>query len=111
MFADLQRVFAELPIVYLFLMIRRPPRSTLFPYTTLFRSVPSKHQSIRSFGRRQGAAGVTGPTIIGDPGLSSELQRSRSTTAKEISREHEPFRASANRIRLFSVPAQSGSRL
>src|SRR3712207_7496082 len=23
-----------------FLMIRRPPRSTLFPYTTLFRSVP-----------------------------------------------------------------------
>src|ERR1043166_9937307 len=25
--------------VYFFLMIRRPPRSTLFPYTTLFRSV------------------------------------------------------------------------
>src|SRR5438034_7302135 len=24
--------------VFLFLMIRRPPRSTLFPYTTLFRS-------------------------------------------------------------------------
>src|SRR5215213_10339235 len=24
-----------------FLMIRRPPRSTLFPYTTLFRSTPS----------------------------------------------------------------------
>src|SRR5256885_9398750 len=23
-------------------MIRRPPRSTLFPYTTLFRSVPSR---------------------------------------------------------------------
>ena len=23
------------------LMIRRPPRSTLFPYTTLFRSVPA----------------------------------------------------------------------
>src|SRR3712207_7768416 len=26
--------------VYFFLMIRRQPRSTLFPYTTLFRSVP-----------------------------------------------------------------------
>src|SRR3712207_8590857 len=26
-------------IVFFFLMIRRPPRSTLFPYTTLFRSV------------------------------------------------------------------------
>src|SRR3712207_7521050 len=25
-------------MLYLFLMIRRPPRSTLFPYTTLFRS-------------------------------------------------------------------------
>src|SRR2546427_7617443 len=24
-------------------MIRRPPRSTLFPYTTLFRSVESRH--------------------------------------------------------------------
>src|SRR3989442_11032074 len=26
------------PIIFFFLMIRRPPRSTLFPYTTLFRS-------------------------------------------------------------------------
>src|SRR6202163_2713134 len=26
-----------------FLMIRRPPRSTLFPYTTLFRSLPDVH--------------------------------------------------------------------
>src|SRR5574340_1306467 len=26
------------PLVFFFLMIRRPPRSTLFPYTTLFRS-------------------------------------------------------------------------
>src|SRR5256885_11072730 len=25
-------------IIFFFLMIRRPPRSTLFPYTTLFRS-------------------------------------------------------------------------
>src|SRR5438477_11388486 len=28
----------ELECVIFFLMIRRPPRSTLFPYTTLFRS-------------------------------------------------------------------------
>src|SRR3712207_8260941 len=26
-------------LIFFFLMIRRPPRSTLFPYTTLFRSV------------------------------------------------------------------------
>src|SRR5256885_13143093 len=35
-------------ILFFFLMIRRPPRSTLFPYTTLFRSpprrVPARHQ-------------------------------------------------------------------
>src|ERR1041385_9333703 len=28
---------------FFFLMIRRPPRSTLFPYTTLFRSLVAKH--------------------------------------------------------------------
>src|SRR5215212_11586796 len=28
-------------LVFFFLMIRRPPRSTLFPYTTLFRSLPA----------------------------------------------------------------------
>src|SRR5574340_1644068 len=27
--------------IFFFLMIRRPPRSTLFPYTTLFRSIPA----------------------------------------------------------------------
>src|SRR5882762_22515 len=29
---------------FFFLMIRRPPRSTLFPYTTLFRSAPGEMQ-------------------------------------------------------------------
>src|SRR2546427_2802084 len=30
-------------LLFFFLMIRRPPRSTLFPYTTLFRSsIPSR---------------------------------------------------------------------
>src|SRR5436853_4125256 len=28
-------------LFFFFLMIRRPPRSTLFPYTTLFRSSPA----------------------------------------------------------------------
>src|ERR1039457_2423902 len=33
-------VVSRLPCLFLFfLMIRRPPRSTLFPYTTLFRSM------------------------------------------------------------------------
>src|SRR2546430_12047595 len=33
---------------FFFLMIRRPPRSTLFPYTTLFRSVWARHNFPRS---------------------------------------------------------------
>src|SRR5215217_8762508 len=32
--------FLYLSFCFFFLMIRRPPRSTLFPYTTLFRSRP-----------------------------------------------------------------------
>src|SRR3712207_7647796 len=31
--------------LFFFLMIRRPPRSTLFPYTTLFRSAPPTSKS------------------------------------------------------------------
>src|SRR5258708_18801042 len=31
---------------FFFLMIRRPPRSTLFPYTTLFRSSPEHLQKL-----------------------------------------------------------------
>src|SRR2546422_9423434 len=31
-------------IIFFFLMIRRPPRSTLFPYTTLFRSQLLAHE-------------------------------------------------------------------
>src|SRR6266853_3306983 len=39
-------------IFFFFLMIRRPPRSTLFPYTTLFRSPPSHRPCIRRRPRR-----------------------------------------------------------
>src|SRR5438034_6758278 len=41
-----------------FLMIRRPPISTLFPYTTLFRSPP--HRRARQRRRRVRLACVTG---------------------------------------------------
>src|SRR6266478_7312594 len=32
-------------LFFFFLMIRRPPRSTLFPYTTLFRSRSPRHRA------------------------------------------------------------------
>src|SRR6266849_8132648 len=37
-------------IFFFFLMIRRPPRSTLFPYTTLFRSRHQPHAGPRGHG-------------------------------------------------------------
>src|SRR3712207_6903579 len=46
-------------------MIRRPPRSTLFPYTTLFRSgrtVPHRRRPVDvPAGLRPGGAGLRGP--------------------------------------------------
>src|SRR5260370_27864297 len=50
---------------FFFLMIRRPPRSTLFPYTTLFRSPPG-----RDGGWFRAAAGHPwlDPAVTGDPG-------------------------------------------
>src|SRR2546426_5964564 len=56
---------ASLPIslpssFFFFLMIRRPPRSTLFPYTTLFRSRgPSRRQSALRVRRR-----LSGPRVV-----------------------------------------------
>src|SRR2546422_3188292 len=37
-------------------MIRRPPRSTLFPYTTLFRSGPREQPVVLIFRLRRGSA-------------------------------------------------------
>src|SRR5260221_7082895 len=34
--------FSNFSFIFFFLMIRRPPRSTLFPYTTLFRSLQQR---------------------------------------------------------------------
>src|SRR3982751_7007237 len=39
---------ALLYVLFFFLMIRRPPRSTLFPYTTLFRSPCGRRRGSRS---------------------------------------------------------------
>src|SRR5471032_3605353 len=44
-------LFIQLPYFFFFLMIRRPPRSTLFPYTTLFRS-RAEQPGVRAAARR-----------------------------------------------------------
>src|SRR2546430_5767152 len=58
-------------------MIRRPPRSTLFPYTTLFRSIlarrPSAAACCRGSGQGAPTAGTGRPSIpFGMPSRSEE---------------------------------------
>src|SRR4051794_41653025 len=48
-------------------MIRRPPRSTLFPYTTLFRSEPARDFYHVGFARGQ-VKSRFGPELAADPG-------------------------------------------
>ena len=60
-FKDSNEVVFVLFCVFFFLMIRRPPRSTLFPYTTLFRSLRLQDKKIpvvASFGNISASGGV-----------------------------------------------------
>src|SRR3712207_6886401 len=56
-------------------MIRRPPRSTLFPYTTLFRSRRRRgpHVDRRLQLLRAGAGGADGPVDVFPPHRSRPL--------------------------------------
>src|SRR3712207_8457693 len=57
-----------LVVVFFFLMIRRPPRSTLFPYTTLFRSsVGGVDGGVFAGGDRDGGSGLRRGGRGGDP--------------------------------------------
>src|SRR2546430_11891931 len=49
-------------------MIRRPPRSTLFPYTTLFRSRGGSAHPVRLMATLEGAVGH--PAAVTNGGLS-----------------------------------------
>src|SRR3712207_9260963 len=51
------------------LMIRRPPRSTLFPYTTLFRSARATAIHLEARG-----PGVRRVLVVGASGLERELR-------------------------------------
>src|SRR5436305_10334116 len=74
-----------LSIYFFFLLIRRPPTSTLFPYTTLFRSIIYSaacggrrrgihHPRTRSPDERAGTVARAGPTAARSEEHTSELQ-------------------------------------
>src|SRR2546429_6386668 len=65
-------------LFFFFLMIRRPPRSTLFPYTTLFRSIESAVIDLATGARADDQ--VTAQF--------AELQRSEEHTSELQSRLH-----------------------
>src|SRR5258708_24187496 len=62
-------------------MIRRPPRSTLFPYTTLFRSLRSaarlQFRLAQTARRRGDAAGSGQAAVAARPGSGSRGSRER----------------------------------
>src|SRR3712207_8245253 len=55
-------------------MIRRPPRSTLFPYTTLFRSLAHRHEEVLP-GQLLDGGGVGEPELLQevDPGVPAHV--------------------------------------
>src|SRR3989441_9465579 len=62
-------------LLFFFLMIRRPPRSTLFPYTTLFRSVRTRDRTMTKMLRwyLKLLAGLTIISCLGQLGLTAQL--------------------------------------
>src|SRR2546430_12463426 len=49
---------------FFFLMIRRPPRSTLFPYTTLFRSVTAERGRFSRHALHQAAVAAHDVNVV-----------------------------------------------
>src|SRR3712207_6951452 len=67
-----------LSCVFFFLMIRRPPRSTLFPYTTLFRSLLRDRLALEEFVdgvERQGAEPRVGLHRSAELAVDDRLER------------------------------------
>src|SRR2546428_6029019 len=56
-------------LFFFFLMIRRPPRSTLFPYTTLFRSLVQAVLGVPLDGLGRSACGRLLAPQAGDPAV------------------------------------------
>src|SRR5438105_8293554 len=65
---------------FFFLMIRRPPRSTLFPYTTLFRSCARARRVVARFCQDQRCGG------FGREGVTAVAMRSEEHTSELQSR-------------------------
>src|SRR3989442_721571 len=78
---------AHLP--FFFLMIRRPPRSTLFPYTTLFRSLSlALRPIVECWGCPLAQPALLWPSPVRSPAEQAERERSEEHTSELQSRPH-----------------------
>src|SRR3712207_9115839 len=79
----------EMPIFifFFFLMIRRPPRSTLFPYTTLFRS-KLREQANTITQKRGNIQKLENPLCTMWPSNSPRNSRSEEHTSELQSRQY-----------------------
>src|SRR3712207_7899832 len=71
----------EVVCIFFFLMIRRPPRSTLFPYTTLFRSVVQASDVVNGFQRDHLSWPLS--SSVCQTHHSSRASRTEKTTVKD----------------------------
>src|SRR6266496_1093572 len=69
-------------VFFFFLMIRRPPRSTLFPYTTLFRSPPGGGSLAAQGGLLPGHEASTGGKRV--PGRPADRFKARHGPAADM---------------------------
>src|SRR2546430_7811715 len=91
---------ARLVRLFFFLMIRRPPRSTLFPYTTLFRSISER------LARR----GCRVLAVENDPALVACLaERSEEHTSELQSQSNLVCRLLLEKKKKHGAPMQRGT--
>src|SRR2546429_7217726 len=83
-------------------MIRRPPRSTLFPYTTLFRSRPE----VQVIGVQAAALPAMKIALEG----RERVRRSEEHTSELQSRLHLVCRLLLEKKKIYSIHATSTSR-
>src|SRR5947199_7273185 len=83
-------------------MIRRPPRSTLFPYTTLFRSTPIR--KTRGGFHLQITGTSAAPTHSRSEEHTSELQSLRHLVCRLL------LEKKKNRVKARRSPAECGPR-
>src|SRR2546430_10091122 len=83
-------------------MIRRPPRSTLFPYTTLFRSIATLPMSyVRppfSAAWDRSKNGSTSPRSLSPAPTASATRAAISCEPREIGRAHVELQSQSNLV-------------